>query len=182
MLRSLGSRWQSEEKRKKRGGNTIKGGKKWFNISLKLKLKAGVESTKSVEDLVDSVLFSDLQDVECLAWWQKMEPSLVAKGPAGVALVALAQRWNIYVSSTPTIKTLCQGTWLRQPLPQQWSVSSLLQDWSSMPRGANWIRPGLTISSSCARLSCLELVNWSGSNLCWLQPHAMPIHDGLVVK
>ena len=77
---------------KTRGGNTFEGGKKLFNISLKLKLKAGVDSTKSVEDLVDSVLFSDLQDVECLAWWQKMEPSLVAKGPAGVALVALARR------------------------------------------------------------------------------------------
>ena len=29
---------------------------------------------------------------ECLAWWEKMEPSLVAKGPAGAALVALAKR------------------------------------------------------------------------------------------
>ena len=57
-----------------------------------MKLKAGVDSSKAVEDLVDSVLFSDLQDVECLAWWQKMEPSLVAKGPAGVVLVALAKR------------------------------------------------------------------------------------------
>ena len=51
-----------------------------------------MDSTKTVEDLVDSVLLTDLQDVECLAWWQKMEPSLVAKGPAGVALVALAKR------------------------------------------------------------------------------------------
>ena len=51
-----------------------------------------MKSTKSVEDLVDSVLFSELQDVECLAWWEKMEASLVAKGPAGVALVALAKR------------------------------------------------------------------------------------------
>ena len=52
----------------------------------------GVDSTKTVEDLVDSVLFSELQDVECLSWWAKMEPSLLAKGPAGVALVALAKR------------------------------------------------------------------------------------------
>ena len=51
-----------------------------------------MNNTKSVEDLVDSVLFSELQDVECLAWWEKMEPSLVAKGPAGVALVSLAKR------------------------------------------------------------------------------------------
>ena len=47
---------------------------------------------RTVEDLVDSVLLSELQDVECLAWWQKMEPSLVAKGPAGKALVSLAKR------------------------------------------------------------------------------------------
>ena len=45
-----------------------------------------------MEDLVDSVLFSELQDVECLAWWEKQEPSLLAKGPAGIALVALAKR------------------------------------------------------------------------------------------
>ena len=50
-----------------------------------------MNNTKSVEDLVDSVLFSELQDLECLAWWEKMEPSLVAKGPAGAALVALAK-------------------------------------------------------------------------------------------
>ena len=51
-----------------------------------------MSSTKTVDDVVDSVLFSQLQDVECLAWWEKMEPTLVAKGPAGVALVALAKR------------------------------------------------------------------------------------------
>ena len=58
------------------------------NPSIQLKMRAGVDSGKAVEDLVDSILFSDLQDVECLAWWKKMEPSLIAKGPAGVALVA----------------------------------------------------------------------------------------------
>ena len=57
-----------------------------------LRSQAGLDSTRTVEDLVDSVLLSELQDVECLAWWQKMEPSLVAKGPAGKALVALAKR------------------------------------------------------------------------------------------
>ena len=62
------------------------------NPSIQLKMRAGVDSGKAVEDLVDSILFSDLQDVECLAWWKKMEPSLIAKGPAGVALVALAKR------------------------------------------------------------------------------------------
>ena len=61
-------------------------------IDLQLRVQAGVDSTKTVEDLVDSVLFSELQDVECLSWWAKMEPSLLAKGPAGVALVALAKR------------------------------------------------------------------------------------------
>ena len=60
------------------------------NVSLGALPKPGEK--KSVEDLVDSVLFSELQDVECLAWWEKMEPSLVAKGPAGVALVSLAKR------------------------------------------------------------------------------------------
>ena len=63
------------------------------NPSVQLKMRAGVDSGRAVEDLVDSILFSDLQDVECLAWWKKMEPSLIAKGPdAGVALVALAKR------------------------------------------------------------------------------------------
>ena len=41
---------------------------------------------------MDSILLSELQDVECLAWWKRMEPSLVAKGPAGIALVELAKR------------------------------------------------------------------------------------------
>ena len=57
-----------------------------------LRAQAGVDNSKTVEDLVDSVLYSELQDVECLAWWQKMKPSLVTKGPAGIALVALARR------------------------------------------------------------------------------------------
>ena len=49
-------------------------------------------STNTVEELVDSVLLSELQDVECLSWWKQMEPSLVVKGPAGSALVELAKR------------------------------------------------------------------------------------------
>ena len=48
--------------------------------------------TNEVEDLVDGLLFSDLQDTACLKWWEQKEATYLAKGPAGKALVALAKR------------------------------------------------------------------------------------------
>ena len=52
----------------------------------------GISKTNEVEDLVDGLLFSDLQDTACLKWWEQKEATYLAKGPAGKALVALAKR------------------------------------------------------------------------------------------
>ena len=52
----------------------------------------GISKTSEVEDLVDGLLFSDLQDTACLKWWELKEAAYLAKGPAGKALVALAKR------------------------------------------------------------------------------------------
>ena len=52
----------------------------------------GVSKTTEVEDLVNGLLYSDLQDTACLQWWQQNEAAYLAKGPAGKALVALAKR------------------------------------------------------------------------------------------
>ena len=52
----------------------------------------GISKRDEVEDLVDGLLFSDLQDTACLKWWEQNEATYLAKGPAGKALVALAKR------------------------------------------------------------------------------------------
>ena len=51
----------------------------------------GISKTTEVEDLVNGLLYSDLQDTACLQWWQQNEAAYLAKGPAGKALVALAR-------------------------------------------------------------------------------------------
>ena len=58
-----------------------------------------------VEDLVDGLLFSDLQDTACLKWWEQHEATYLAKGPAGKALVALAKRWIWLLLSFPLIQS-----------------------------------------------------------------------------
>ena len=57
-----------------------------------LALSLGGNFQNEVEDLVDGLLFSDLQDTACLKWWEQNEATYLAKGPAGKALVALAKR------------------------------------------------------------------------------------------
>ena len=63
-----------------------------FQIISDLVASVGISKRDEVEDLVDGLLFSDLQDTACLKWWEQNEATYLAKGPAGKALVALAKR------------------------------------------------------------------------------------------
>ena len=65
----------------------------------------GISKRDEVEDLVDGLLFSDLQDTACLKWWEQHEATYLAKGPAGKALVALAKRWIWLLLSFPLIQS-----------------------------------------------------------------------------
>ena len=49
----------------------------------------GISKTTEVEDLVNGLLYSDLQDTACLQWWQQNEAAYLAKGLAGKLLLLL---------------------------------------------------------------------------------------------
>lgn len=74
----------------------------WSTPLLQLREQAGQQQDTSVEALVDSYIYSNIQESECLRrsssliplarFWEKQEPVLKSKGPAGIAFIIVIKK------------------------------------------------------------------------------------------
>jgi len=57
-----------------------------------LRERAGQQQDTSVEALVDNYLYSNIQESECLRFWEKQKALLKSKGPAGKAFIMVIKK------------------------------------------------------------------------------------------